>query len=426
MVILQQTEWYKSKAPWYEPPTSFYQHTGREAKTAVVIGAGLAGAAVAYQLAKLGLQVEVLEQAGSSAQGASGNFAGALHPLVTADWNLRSQWYWQGLQASLAFLKPRLADKQIVGELNGLMHLAVDEKNLLRMQQALQRVADLTSFATWCDASQASSKIGGHTLQSGLFFEQAGWLNPPSIVDDCLTQQGISVVYDCNVLTAEYDHPNQAWLVAGSNQSWQADVLVVATGAISNLNQQLQIPIRPVKGQVTRLGKNEQAWPLGCTVAHQGYSAPAANGYAVTGATFEAPDLSPEPSEQADQHNRAMVQASLADWLYSNRPSRLGRVSFRPTTPDHLPIIGALPDYEWMAQHYFSQSPSHTPYRFAPLVYQPGLYVSNGHGARGLMSVFLAAQLIGEQLMGKPLSLSAKLFAASHPARFAIRNWQRG
>jgi tRNA 5-methylaminomethyl-2-thiouridine biosynthesis bifunctional protein len=426
VVILQQTQWYKSKTPWYEPPASFFKQTGREPKTAIVIGAGLAGASAAYQLAQLGLQVQVLEQAHGMAQGASGNLAGALHPLVTADWNLRSQWYAQGLQASLAFLQPRLATGQISGELSGLMHLAVDDKNRQRMQQAAQRVAHLSELAHWCDAAQASQKLGGKTAQSGLFFPNAGWLNPPSIVKYCLAQSGVSVKYDCPVLAAEYDKRNQTWLINTQHRGWQADVLVVATGAISGLNEVFSLPIRPVKGQVTQLKPEHQAWGLNCAVAHQGYSAPAPKGEAVTGATFEAPDLSPESSEQADQQNRAMVQASLPDWLCSTTKGALGRVSFRPTTPDHLPIIGAQPDFDWMMSQYFSASPSHTPYRFPPVVYQPGLYVSNGHGARGLMSVFLAAEIIGAQLVGKPPPLSAKLYAASHPARFAVRHWQRG
>jgi tRNA 5-methylaminomethyl-2-thiouridine biosynthesis bifunctional protein len=41
------------------------------------------------------------------------------------------------------------------------------------------------------------------------------------------------------------------------------------------------------------------------------------------------------------------------------------------------------------------------------------------------MSVFLAAELIEAQIFGTPLPLESKLFAASHPARFAIRQWQR-
>ena len=121
-----------------------------------------------------------------------------------------------------------------------------------------------------------------------------------------------------------------------------------------------------------------------------------------------------------------MAKDGLPSWLMSESTIGLGRVSFRPTTPDHLPIIGAMPDKDWMMAHYFNHSPSHTPYRFPPQQYLAGLYVSNGHGARGLMSVFLAAELIDAQIFGTPLPLEPKLFAASHPARFAIRQWQRG
>lgn len=398
----------------------------------IVIGAGLAGAAVAHRLAELEFEVSVIDSAGSVAQGASGNLAGALHPLVTADWNLRSQWYWEGFQATLSRLKPWLASNEIEGELKGLMHLAVDHKSYQRMHQALKRVAHLATFTHWCEAERAAQIMGGRCLHPGLFFPQAGWFNPPSIVNRCLNHSNISIELGFNVssvIPTSDDLFNQkdtkAWLVKTDKKDFEADRVVLATGGLSGLNETFGLSIRPVKGQVSALSPSNQAWSLNCAVAHQGYSTPACKGYAVTGATFEAPDMKPEPSEKANMQNLAMVQASLPDWLTDVPLKNPGRVSFRPTTPDHLPIIGAVADSEWMQTAYLSQSPSHAPYRFPPQRYRAGLYVSNGHGARGLMSVFLAAEIIAAQIMGNNLPIDAKLLAANHPARFAIRNWQR-
>ncbi|UQB42092.1 FAD-dependent 5-carboxymethylaminomethyl-2-thiouridine(34) oxidoreductase MnmC [Thiomicrospira microaerophila] len=425
---MQQTQWYKSRAPWFDTPSAFCTRDQLKGKQALVVGAGLAGAAVAHRLANLGLMVKVVDQGASMAQGASGNLAGALHPLVTADWNLRSQWYWQGLQATLAYLEPWLAKDEIKGELNGLLHLAVDEKNFQRMQQALIRVPTITRFAHWFDVKQASDKLGGECPYPGLFFPRAGWFNPPSIVARCLSHQNIQLELN-QTITGIVRSDDQAWLVNVQDRAFKADIVVLASGAISSLNDQFDLAIRPVKGQVTQLEPSYQAWSLGCSVAHQGYSAPADKGYAVTGATFEAPDLTPDASKQADMKNLAMAQTCLPGWL-APLASQVdmetsGRVSFRPTTPDHLPIIGALPDVDWMRVNYLSQSSSHTPFRFPPQRYNSGLYVSNGHGARGLMSVFLAADIIAEQITGQDVSIDAKLLAACHPARFLIRAWQK-
>ena len=60
-------------------------------RRAIVVGAGLAGCTAAHRLAAAGWQVTVLEQAEAPAAGASGNLAGVLRPLPSADDNRLSR-----------------------------------------------------------------------------------------------------------------------------------------------------------------------------------------------------------------------------------------------------------------------------------------------------------------------------------------------
>lgn len=406
---------FGSKTPWFDRPLAF-----KEPGHAIVVGAGLAGASVAYELAQAGWAVTVLEAKNKAADGASGNLAGALHPLVTADWNLRSQWYWQGLQATLARVKPWLASKKIQGQLNGLVHLAVDDKQYQRMQDALERIVLPADFAYWIEAEQASELLGGRVSQPGLFFPQAGWLNPPSIVAACLDHSNIDVFYAQSVQSLVHD---KDWTVQTKSQIWRADALVLAEGALPGLLDSL--PIRPLKGQVTNLHPNHQAWPLKRAVSHLGYSSPAPNNEAVTGATFEAPSVDPTVSLLGHQLNLNTVKNSLSDWLDVDPETLTGRVGFRPTTPDHLPIIGGVAAEDWLNSAYLSQSHTQAIFKYPPQHYQSGLYVSNGHGARGLMSVFLAAKIICADMMGKTMPVVPSLYASTHPARFKIRDWRR-
>lgn len=413
---------FTSKSPWFErPPALGYQGV------AIVVGAGLAGASVAYELAEAGWKVRVLEANKHSAEGASGNLAGALHPLVTADWNLRSQWYLQGFEATLSRLKPWLRRNKIEGELNGLVHLAVDSKTEQRMQDAIRRNALPTEFVHWVDAHQASDLLGGSVVQPGLYFPQAGWLNPPSVVACCLDHKNIEVFYEQKVqgLTrSDQTHAQSAsWNLRTQNQNWSADVVVLAEGAFPALGEKM--PIRPLKGQVTHLKPDHQAWWLKRAVCHLGYSAPAPSGLAVTGATFEAPSLDPQVRSQSHQTNLDSVALSLPTWLSAQAEDLTGRVGFRPTTPDHLPIIGGLVDEDWMNSAYLTRSHTQALFKYPTQQYHRGLFVSNGHGARGLMSVFLAAKIIRAEIMGDVLPLPPSLYAATHPARFKIRAWRR-
>jgi tRNA 5-methylaminomethyl-2-thiouridine biosynthesis bifunctional protein len=422
---LSQERAFSSKAPWFASPDPIKPVKQR----AVVIGAGLAGATAARQLAEQGWTVSVLEAGAQPGQQASGNLAGAIHPLVTADWNLRSQFYLRGFETTLKWLEPWLDNRQIIGELNGLMQLAVTDTLDKRLKDSLQRVGLPPEFAVWCDAEQASARIGQTTEFEGLFFPKGGWVRPSTVVDTCLAHENIELRLHETV--TDLVKNDQAWSIVTNQTQHEAEVVVVATGALDEaLNRQLGLPIRPVKGQVSHLPATAIQAPLHCTVTHRGYTVTGNLGEdapyeGVTGATFEAPDTATELSETAQSENREMVSEALPNW-WNHEAGLHGKIGFRPTTPDHLPLIGAVPPPEWMAEAYLSQPHSQVPHRYPPQRYQAGLFVSNGHGARGLMSVFLGAEIIGRMVAGEMAVMPQHLYHAVHPSRFAIRAWRSG
>jgi len=416
---LAQVRQHSSKAPWFNRPEPM------TIGTAIVIGAGLAGASVAYRLAEAGWQVTVLEADSEVANHASGNLAGTIHPLITADWNLRSQWYLQGFEATLRLLLPWLARSEIQGNLAGLVQLAVTDVGEKRVKAALSRVGLPKAFAYWMTQSECEVKAGSSVSAAGLYFPQAGWVNPPSIVKRCLQHSNIHV--ECHQVVSRFERIENQWHVNTQSDTFTADCLVVATGSLNaELNQTLGLPIRPVKGQVSHLSPEQQTAPLNCAVMHEGYSVTLDNGVAVTGATFEAPDMSLSLSVESHQANLEITKTALPDWIQAEAKEVKGRVAFRPTTPDHLPIIGPVANPDWVEQNYLSQSHTHAVYRYPSQKYQPGLFVSNGHGPRGLMSVFLAAESIVADLQGGSLLQPLSLYHASHPVRFAIRPWRSG
>ena len=422
----EQPRPHHHKAPWFARTV-----TQKTPTKVAVIGAGLAGAACAARLAQAGVQVSVFDAESDVATQASGNLAGTLHPLLTTDWNVRSRWYWAGMAQSLQWLQSRVNSGEVTGELNGIVQLAGGEKSQKVFDDSFMRVQLPQDFAQALSPEQASEKLGVETGLSGVWYPQGGWVHPKSAVQALLDDSNICVHYQHALQSLE--RVGDAWQLGFATENGQvvetfSDV-VIATGSLADdLNQQLGLPIRPVKGQVSHLQAQEVAQPLKCAVTHSGYSAPAANGFFVAGATFEAPDMSTELSVAGHETNLAHSRSALRNWLVNDvaTESLQGRIAFRPTTPDHLPIVGAVPDWQWLEENYCQQSHTHAVYRYPPLQTQKGLYVSNGHGARGLASVFLAAEIIHAEMFHRALPLAQSLYHASHPARFVVRQWRSG
>jgi tRNA 5-methylaminomethyl-2-thiouridine biosynthesis bifunctional protein len=77
-----------------------------------------------------------------------------------------------------------------------------------------------------------------------------------------------------------------------------------------------------------------------------------------------------------------------------------GRVSFRPMSPDRLPIVG-------------------------PLAASDGLWIINGFGARGMVFAAICAELLASRMDGEPLPVEDDLARAVDPARFPQRKPRR-
>lgn len=416
---LQQQRPYTHKFPWFAKP----QHTPTNNQV-IVVGAGLAGATTAYRLAKLGYCVTVLEQAAEFAQGASSNLAGTICPVITSDWNLRSQWYFKGYQTTQAWLKKGLLSGDISGNLNGIMQLATTPIQAQRLQEAVKKVGFNADFAQWKTQAELSQQLKQTVNFGGLFFPQGGWIHPASVIKICLKHPNIQLKTQSHV--QDFMQHTNHWLITLQNgQQLSAPTVVIATGALSNtLNQKLNLPVRPVKGQVTHLSQHQVTQALRYPITHGGYSVSINSNTHVSGASFEAPDLTTQPSQSAHLNNLKMAQDALPNWLDTTPKTLSGNLAFRPTSPDHLPMIGPVADPKFMHTHYLSQNPTQAGYCYKPQQYLPGLYVNNGHGARGLMSVFLAADLLGDLIHQMPLNLPNSLYYATHPARFKIREWR--
>ncbi|MBC7453603.1 MAG: FAD-dependent 5-carboxymethylaminomethyl-2-thiouridine(34) oxidoreductase MnmC [Massilia sp.] len=394
-------------------------------RRAVVIGAGLAGAAACERLCARGWQVTLVERHHEAAMEASGNLAGISMPLLSKDDNLASrlsraaylfaQAYWErvgGIGAA------------IDGASCGVLWLAKDAVHA-RLQQATAVARQFPpAYAEWFDGAAASARFGRLAADGAWLFPQGGWIRPASACQAMLGAcgPGLGRRFGVGSVSLERDGDGDGDdSGVGASGEWrvrdargvliaQAPIVILANGAgATDLAQARGLPLVRVRGQVTHLAPD--ALPdLGLVLCRETYVTPASSGLRSAGATYDD-DFEPELRASSQRENLDKVASMLGDGAIGQGAPLLGRVGFRSVATDRLPLVGALPD------------PAFAPgaERLSGLPRQGGLYALLGYASRGLTWAPLAAELLAASLEGEPLPLETALAAALDPGGFQLR-----
>jgi tRNA 5-methylaminomethyl-2-thiouridine biosynthesis bifunctional protein len=413
--------------PWHIAPP-LEPNPGPGKQTAMVLGAGLAGATVARALARRGWSVHLLER-GGIADAASGNRQGVLYTRVSHRDSELNSFALHSFAYAGRYYRDLISQGMLRegrdGELCGALHLRElpDAKDPLHAT-----IASLEDLVLPLDAGQASEYSGLPGCPPGLFYPAAGWMRPASVCRALLHHPSIEVSEDCAV--HKLVHEGGAWLAldAQGNEIQRAPVAIVAMGSGSSQLPQLDwLPLQNIRGQVTHLPSRGALEGLRTAICHDGYIAPALDGFHCIGATFHIDD--PETAERAADHadNLDKLQSALpALELPEFALEQLqGRVGWRCASPDYLPMAGPVPDYAAFIEDYSALRKNARRHIDTSPSYLPGLYLSTAHGSRGLTSTPLAAELVAAQVSEQAWPLDNTLCRALSPARFIIRDLAR-
>ncbi|MHC5788629.1 bifunctional tRNA (5-methylaminomethyl-2-thiouridine)(34)-methyltransferase MnmC2/FAD-dependent 5-carboxymethylaminomethyl-2-thiouridine(34) oxidoreductase MnmC1 [Pseudomonas idahonensis] len=407
--------------PWFARPPV-------QAKTALVIGGGLAGCASAASLAARGWQVQLLERHEQLAQEASGNPQGVLYLKLSAHGTALSQMILSGF----GYTRRQLEHLQRGQDWDacGVLQLAFNPKEAER--QAQLAAAFPTDLLRLLDQPEAQALAGIGLDHGGLFYPEGGWVHPPALCQWQAKHQQIRVLTHQDVLELRrVDQQWQAW--DGERMLASAAVVILAGAAeIKRFPASAELPLKRIRGQITRLPQTAHSQSLATVVCAEGYVAPPRLGEHTLGASFDfkSQDLTPTTAEHAG--NLAMLREISSDLLQRLNAEQLpldrlqGRAAFRCTSPDYLPIVGPLADPEAFADTYAALGKDARQVPDLPCPWLDGLYINSGHGSRGLITAPLSGELLAAWLENEPLPLPWSVAEACHPNRFALRRLIRG
>lgn len=356
-----------------------------------IVGGGVVGCAIAFELAREGLEVVLLER-GELASEASGAAAGMLLPFGEAEGP--GPFLRQGL-ASLALFPDLVREARERSGIDpehvvcGALHVAPDAEEAARLRERAALLGD--RGAEWLGAEELRSLEPrlARDLAGAVFARAEAHVRSPLLVRalaGAAVSLGARVETGTPVLALRRDAERVAGVETPAG-AVAAGTVVLCAGAWSPALAPVALPIEPLRGQIVSLDAPRPG--LGAIVNAPGvYLVPKRDGSVVVGATSERVGF--DPRVTADGVASLLASAlRLAPGL-AGAGFRSAWAGLRPATPDGLPAIGWAPGHR-------------------------GLLLAAGHHRNGVLLAPLTARLVADLLLGKAPAPDAAIFA---PERF--------
>ncbi len=326
-----------------------------------VVGAGIVGCTVAYELAKSGARVQVIETR-TPGQGATRASAGILAPYIEGHSSdtLRNLGR-RSLDLYDAFMARLSADSghEVFYRRNGTFELAFSEADVVRLRDLSRTLADEGIEAGWIAPERFGElePLAAPTARGALMIPTHGFVGVTS-----LTLAAAAAAEKSGATFSLATGAIRISAIAGdrvavqtSTTTLEADRVVLAAGSWSSaitVDGADPIPVRPIRGQLIQLQTDPGAisrviW------GPDGYLVPWPDGSVLVGSTVEDVGFDETHTPEAVEQLRAAA-VSLVPSLAGAEMSSV-RTGLRPKGPDDLPILGqskAVPGLIYATAHY--------------------------------------------------------------------------
>lgn len=416
-----------------------------EDKKVAVIGAGLAGAAIARSLAGYGFRVTVYESEANPATQGSGNHRGAFYPVLSAQdtrlslLSLRAfeylNFFFTNHRQHIKSLKHTgvlqlLNTDRIHRQISGFFNRTTPDKKIVQLVDQDQ-LKKLFSDGMTTEISDIFSDTPSEPVAA--FYPQGGYVHPPELVHYLINHPNITLITSEQVLGLSKSPATgkNVWEVDTTSGSKPFDLVVGANSYdIKNIEQFKWLPVTQVRGQLLYLHTETEKEP-GPVLCYDGYSIPAAQGIRVIGAGYDVSNMQPEidqslNSDLFDKFCSALNQSQKPVPLLKNDIDlSSGRVAYRAMPLDHLPVAGTAPDYATIQKHGANKSLLIDPSRAESDFFYSNLYIFTGFASRGLHTILYAAELLAAKISDRTDIAESHLCQSLEPIRFIAREMKK-
>ena len=326
----------------------------------LVIGAGIVGCTVAYELAKSGASVQVLETR-APGQGATRASAGILAPYIEGHADIFRDLGARSIELYDAFIERLRADSghELVYQRNGTFELAFSNDDVERLTALSAVLAKQGVEARWVKRA-AFDDFEPHASKhahGALLIPIHGFVGVTALTlaaAAAAQRAGATFTTEIGAIRI-YPLPASRVGVQTSSSTWEADRVVLAAGSWSSqitVQDADPVPVRPIRGQLIQL--QAQAGAIRRVLwGPNGYLVPWPDGSILVGSTIEDVGFDESHTEEAVRQLRAAA-VELAPML-DGAPMTSVRTGLRPRGPDDLPLLGvsrAVPGLIYATAHY--------------------------------------------------------------------------
>jgi glycine oxidase len=353
------------------------------APSVIVVGAGVVGCTVAYELARSGARVQVIEPR-TPGQGATRASAGILAPYIEGHSSdiLRSLGK-RSLDLYDDFMTRLRADsgRDVYYQRNGTFELAFSDADANRLGELSRTLAAENIGSKWITPGRFTDfePLASSIARGALLIPTHGFVGVTSLTLAAVAaaeKSGASFTTATGAIRI-FSIPGNRVGVETASVKVEADRVVLAAGSWSSaitVDGADPVPVKPIRGQLIQLQTDPGAirrviW------GPDGYLVPWPDGSVLVGSTVEDVGFDESHTPEAVEKLRAAA-VSLVPSLAAAEMTGV-RTGLRPKGPDDVPILGESRVL-------------------------PGLFYATAHYRNGVLFTPLTAQLVRDLVLDRP------------------------
>ena len=353
-------------------------------KKICIVGAGIAGCSLSKILSDRNHEVTIFDKEESAASLATGNPVLVIYPRLSAYDTPHARFSIESFLYSSKFYDH--LDSQYWNK-SGVLMMNFDENSNKRENSLLNTREDQDLFIK-LDSIQASFRSGIEVQNGGLFFQNAGYIEPKYLCDEMLSHGNIVTNFLEEVISVK--KINESNKVITTKGEYEFDEVCFCNSY--SLNKIFNFEgLSKKRGQVSIVSTNNILNKLKFPICAGGYLSPNIEGNHTAGSSYSNVTSS-EILEK--EHHETLKKINK---IYEGNLEIIdGKVGFRAVTRDRVPLAGKFKDF----------------------------YVNIGHGSRGATSAPICSEYIADLIENKPLPIGSEIEKILNPERFIPKNLQ--